>query len=356
MRKKRGGGGESVAALLRMIGSQRGADERNAALTAQLEADPGLISTRFELRMGEVLPDSQGRTPLHVASEGDADAVRILLDHGADPNAKTHDGRTPLHVWAWSPGDAGFESSFEIPDMLLAHGAAADAQDENGYTPLLTVLSASLGHHDEHNAAAVAKWLIERGADVNIPDTQGRSPVGIVRSPEFRERLAEFWGEQHAELLSLMEQRYGAPTSVCAAALQGDATALSRLLREGGDANEQNQEGTALHCAVGIGDVSIVQLLIEHGARVDAVDSNGWTPLHRATWRGDFEVARCLIDAGANLGIRDSLRGMTPIDMAREKRDSQLVGLLGARPASTQSGGATQTALGAKRKPWWRLR
>ncbi len=73
-------------------------------------------------------------TALHSAVAGDEssaakDIVRLLLDGGADPNARSASGGTPLHT-------AAFTGSVAVLQLLLAAGADPSATDAKGQTPL----------------------------------------------------------------------------------------------------------------------------------------------------------------------------------------------------------------------------
>jgi ankyrin repeat protein len=75
----------------------------------------------------------QGFTPLHsaVASDAgasDAEIVRMLLEAGADPNARSRQGTTPVHT-------AAFTGDRAVLDLLLAHGADTGIRSVDGKTP-----------------------------------------------------------------------------------------------------------------------------------------------------------------------------------------------------------------------------
>ncbi|MCY3736667.1 MAG: ankyrin repeat domain-containing protein [Gemmatimonadaceae bacterium] len=102
-------------------------------------------------------------TPLHWASRAGAlRCARWLLNHGADVDAQTVAGRTPLHM-------AGSEMLW----LLAAEGADLNAQDRKGRTPLHQAMYG--GDLEE------AEILIVLGADVRVPNRQGKTPLEVAR-------------------------------------------------------------------------------------------------------------------------------------------------------------------------------
>ena len=72
--------------------------------------------------------NAQKVTALHAAaSRGDLEIVRMLLQAGADPNARQEGGFVPLH-------SAAQNGNVPVAELLLKHGAKADARDDKGKT------------------------------------------------------------------------------------------------------------------------------------------------------------------------------------------------------------------------------
>lgn len=132
---------------------------------------------RFITRLGDLSwVDFTGQTPfLRAALSGDVTTMKLLLDHGADPNLATYAGTTPLMAaaginWVVSQTyDEGADALLEA--VKLAHALGNDVNAIN-----------SMGLTAAHGAAnrgsdAILRWLAEHGAKLDVADKEGRTPV-----------------------------------------------------------------------------------------------------------------------------------------------------------------------------------
>jgi Ankyrin repeats (3 copies)/Ankyrin repeats (many copies) len=95
--------------------------------------------------------------------------------------------------------------------------------------------------------------------------------------------------------------------------------------------NARDDDGeTPLHWASrghNFKDSSVVRLLLEHGADVNAQGLNGWTPLHLASFKGALEVVRPLLEHGADVEAKDN-GGETALQVAASSGRDEVVKLL----------------------------
>ncbi|XP_018612889.2 ankyrin repeat domain-containing protein 50 [Scleropages formosus] len=272
------------------------------------------------------LPDggrSEGGT-LRRALERE-DSVRILLDGGASVNqTDPTDGRTLL-------ANAAHMGSADVAQLLLTRGADLELVDFQGQTPL--ILAARQGHAKV--LLALLDWAAQHGLEVarmvNHADNEGWTAL----------RSAAWAG--HVEMVRMLLDA-GAEvdgsdsegrTALRAAAWAGHEDVLLTLLNKGAQVDQPDREGrTPLVAAAYMGHRDAVEILLDAGAEVDRPDGDGRTALSVAAMcvpsaaggnRGD--VVSLLLERGADPGHRDR-DNMTPLLLAAYEGHVEVVELL----------------------------
>jgi len=275
-----------------------------------------------------------GATALLLAARvGDVESARLLLKAGADANDSQPDGVSALVLAAHS-GQGG------VAALLLEHGADPNGFG-SGYAALHTAIlrsdvnlvEALLGHGADPNVR------IAKGTPLRRDTTDWNLPATLIGSTPYL--LAARFLE--AEIMPVLVAAGADPaltmsdgaTAVMLAAGMGSRTTASRrgietidfgkvepesrvrdgvgaALSLGGDPNATNQAGdTALHVAAARGYDTVIQWLVENGARVDVKNTRGITPLAAAVSGSTTGRGRPAAPAGA-----DSLGFERPIDVA----------------------------------------
>ena len=274
------------------------------------------------------------------AMRGDRDAVRALLQQGADVNASHGDGMSALH-WAAEHADA------EMAEMLVYAGANVEAVTRIGrYTPLHVA--------SEAGSAAVIEVLLKAGVDANASTTNsGVTPLHLAAASGNADAVAAL--VDHGADVNARESEWG-QTPVIFAAAQNRADAIRVLLERGADpgitttvadllmeaafgqaANDRQQEvlegfmadgkaptATQLQMAILAGrEVYLSGKLPEEeqeeeeDERRPAIDSKGGlTALLHAARQGHVEAARALLDGGADVNQFSAGDGTSPLLLA----------------------------------------
>ena len=254
---------------------------------------------------------------------GQFDIAALLLEHGANPNAPDSRGSL-LHALAWMrrPGSGGGPAppepkgdSLELAKTLLARGANPNARiawkeipfdrdDGEAKSPpniavgrdFLTMIGATPFFLAAKNGdVALMRVLVASGADPRQPTVQNVTPFmaasglgywdgessGPLNGTPESERL-----EAVKLALELSGDNVNAVADFGVFPIEGDGQALLfaypdnlERLPETAIADVRWSGSTALHGAAIMDQLSIIQFLVEKGARLDAKNKLGWTPL-----------------------------------------------------------------------------
>ena len=224
-----------------------------------LDSHPELVNASTDIPQRQRPSDTLTMRLLHLAiAEAKIDVLRLLIERGADLNARNDDGRLPLH-------DCFELNHDDYAKILLDAGAEPDV-----------CAAAVYGMHDRLEQ-------ILKSDPANANDlTSGNSPLGW-----------SVFGQQ--------------PKSA------------TILFQYGAIADRAPYDAYAWGPAAGVASIDVTRLLLEHGANPNWRDEEGNTPIHRAIRSrlvlDPAKFLQLLLDFGADVSIRNR-EGRTPLDEA----------------------------------------
>ena len=295
-------GGQGAGGIAR-VGRTRGGRAPNGRATDGVDQgfdqnDDAAVAA-FGFRGRPAPKDGGALTPLvYAVRADDLDSVKVLLAAGADLNQVTGYGWSPLLV-------ATQNRYYRLGAYLIDHGGDVNLANQGGWTPLYLatdnrniesgdypVRKGDMDHLD------FIKLLLDKGANVN---------ARMKDSTETRTVFTNQWLDENGA------------TAFLRASQSGDLVLMKLLLAHGADPKiDTVLHVTALEVAAGIGWVEgityewspaatleAVKMLLELGLDVNAQADTGRTALHGAAHKGRTDIIQVLVDHGAKLDVRD---------------------------------------------------
>ena len=340
-----------------------------AARTGEPEAVKVLLAHGADVNGRE---KTMGETALMwAAAENHSDAARVLLAAGADAGARStvltltpfkwvtsgmvstmlpRGGWTALHY-------AARQGSIETARLLAEQHSNLNLTDPDGTTPL--VIAIINAHYD------LANMLLDRGADPNIadetgmaalyaaidmrtlPPTQGRPPLNLIDNLSGLDMIRSLLANGANPNAQLSKPILGrlhldgdgglgeGTTPLMRAAKANDIDAMKALFDAGADPLITQKDHTTVLMIIAGGGAGVgafapslrvteegaiqaIQLSLDHGVDINAINTNGLTAMHRAAALGTDKVVKYLAEHGASLNSKNK-DGFTPLDMAMGK-------------------------------------
>jgi uncharacterized protein len=279
------------------------------------------------------------RPALLEAADGDqAEAVQLLLEHGAAVDARDATGDTALLV-------AARRGAVGVIDRLLAGKADPNVVDARGGTPLL--LAAATG------SERAVTLLLDHGADASARNAQGLSALDLVERSGKKETagLASLLKSRGATGVARVENRqeiraddrYAGWSAFLIACDRGEIGPVKSALASGADPNgvEPIAGVPALVLAARAGHLPVIDALLAAGARIEARTTDGDTALGAAVRRRQVAAVGALLAHHADPNARQA-RGALPLVLAAEAGGGDLLAALlagGAKPSTTDGDG-----------------
>jgi ankyrin repeat protein len=272
--------------------------------------------------------DSVGQSPLSYASQGGyLHIVRLLLDHGADPNSAEGGAADGLALYLACAGNHP-----EVARLLVEHGANPNA----GLDSCMHCVNITRVYHGEQ-AKRIEQMMRRHGAYTQPYHMSARQMMRAIRDGHEVTRHPEFLGnlmaQRNVKLLDLYldADPTGVDHMADGLAIPWSAQLARRLLARGLDPNRTDWLGkTFLHACAATGDRSVAAVFLDAGADINArgIEFNE-TPLATAVRSGlgsqEPELAErrramveFLLERGARANLPDDEPWATPLAWARK--------------------------------------
>ena len=259
-----------------------------------------------------------GRSVLWFAAEHSLELLRLLLEHGADPNANK-EYPTPFHRLLW------LNSNIEGVKLMLDYKGDCALKDSYGLTAVHWFAYAG-------SDVEILRLLLANGGEINATDSYGETGLHKLmwQDPLPLNLLHEFI--KSGADVNLSDKESQQPLyEVC---LEGSAEGARILLDHDADIEHADVNGmTALHTAASYGHLEVLKLLVERKACLTKRDNHSRTAFYFTCANNHLECARYLLNAAHDQEHHESIHqamddGRTPFSKACGRGNLEIVKML----------------------------
>ncbi|CAL4249937.1 unnamed protein product, partial [Meganyctiphanes norvegica] len=301
--------------------------------------------------------DSEKFTALHLAAKnGHKNCCELLVKAGAEINAKSKREQTPLHLAAQMKYTA-------CCSFLLESGADINTQDGDGNTAFHLVCSSMRSNKGTEGCVKCVTLLLEKNADPNILNKKNetalqaakKAPVDVLKLFEnidvnitqtdlkgqtilhnvanrreimVCELILNMCKRQEEDIITFVNQQDNDNFTALHCAIQSKNTESCKvLIQAGADGNICNSYGNALHMAAEFGHEDICDFLITKGIQNSMVNKNNKTALQIAAHKGYKKICKSILNRNPDVMLTDS-DGNTALHLAAMEGNIQCCRLL----------------------------
>ena len=258
----------------------RGVGGATPLMYASLRGGEDCMRLLLDQRADPNLRNGVGATALMWAA-GDPGKLRLLVASGAQVNAASEESKTPLMI------AARLEGNTDAVSLLLEKGAEVNAKDIQGGSALMQAANAG--------DLETLKVLIARGANVNAKATNGGTALMAAARNKCVSCL-ELLLARGADVTAATKRGI---TALAFAAPYGNTEIVKMLLEKGAEINSKDDGGYTPLMLAAYSDflnAAVVKMMLEKGATIDTRGNDGETALTLARKKGNTEVVQLLLN------------------------------------------------------------
>ena len=252
--------------------------------------------------------DDPPETLFRAVIAGDKQVVVALLDRGVDVNAVNKNRRSALML-------AADDDQKLIARTLLENNANIDSTDADGLTALHTACS--------RGYLTLCVLFLRYGANIEAKNLKGESPLHVAISAD-RPHIVQCLVENKCDLKAMGPDG----SSILHLVIKEANLGMLRILIDGGanvDIRDSATGRTPLQVASALGNWTMANMLLDHGAQPNLLDDNLDSAFLIAAREGKEVILKLLADRGADINLKTAVKGNSALNEAAARLNSENV-------------------------------